>query len=54
MFWAMPSEDCGICSATVPFAETVHVLIHTKTDEGVVDYYVCRSCYEDEMAPLFA
>jgi len=50
---AMPTEDCGVCGTRVPFSDTVHVLVHTRTDEGVVDYYVCRSCYEGELAPVF-
>lgn len=49
----MPSEQCGICSKDVLFSETVHVLIHTRTETGVVDYYVCRGCYEEEVAPAF-
>lgn len=50
----MSTEVCGICRSTVSFTDTVHVLIHTKSDEGVVDYYICRQCYDDELAPLFA
>lgn len=50
----MPTEHCGICGTPVPFSETVHVLIHTRTEEGVVDHYVCRGCYEAEVAPAFA
>lgn len=46
-------ETCGVCADEVPYSLTVHVLIHTKTDAGVVDYYVCRSCYEDHLEPLF-
>lgn len=49
----MPTEDCGVCGTQVPFSDTVHVLVHTRTDEGVVDYYVCRSCYDEELAPVF-
>lgn len=49
----MPTEECGICSAPVPFSDTVHILIHTKGDEGVLDYYVCDSCYQEEIAPAF-
>jgi hypothetical protein len=49
----MSTEECGICHETVSFSDTVHVLIHTKTEEGVVDYYICRDCYTDEIAPLF-
>lgn len=46
-------EDCGICQASVSLSNTVHVLIHTKSDEGVVDYYVCRECYQERLAPHF-
>lgn len=49
----MPAEPCRICEGNVPFSETVHVLLHTRSDAGVVDHYVCRSCYEDRLAPLF-
>lgn len=49
----MLSEECGICDSTIPFSDTVHVLIHTKSDEGVLDYYVCRECYESELAATF-
>lgn len=47
-------EECRICGKEVPYSVTVHVLVHTNTDEGVVDYYVCRGCYEEQVAPLFA
>ncbi|MFB6353909.1 MAG: hypothetical protein ABEJ92_07455 [Halobacteriales archaeon] len=46
-------ETCGVCGTDVPYDLTVHVLIHTNTDAGVVDHYVCRSCYEERVAPLF-
>lgn len=49
----MSTEGCGICDREVPFADTVHVLIHTRSEKGVVDYYICRDCYEDDVAPLF-
>lgn len=49
----MLPEECGICDSTVPFSDTVHVLIHTKSDEGVLDYYVCRECYDSELEPTF-
>lgn len=49
----MPTEECGICDRTVPFDNTVHVLIHTKSEAGVWDSYVCRPCYEAEIEPLF-
>ncbi|HKJ58475.1 MAG TPA: hypothetical protein VKA37_04540 [Halobacteriales archaeon] len=37
----------------VSFSDTVHVLLNPRGDEGVVDYYVCRNCYDEELAPLF-
>lgn len=46
-------EECGICGTEVPYGVTVHALIHTKSEEGVVDYYVCRPCYEERLEPLF-
>lgn len=49
----MPTEDCGICGARVAFSDTVHVLVHTRTDEGVVDHYICRDCYDESLAPVF-
>jgi len=49
----MAGEECAICDALVSFSDTVHVLIHTRSDEGVVDYYVCSNCYDDRLAPLF-
>ena len=49
----MSTEPCGICEATVPYSDTVHVTIHTKSDAGVVDDYVCRSCYEAHLQEYF-
>jgi len=46
------TETCGICDQSVPFSATVHVLVHTHGETGVVDQYVCRACYEDRVAPL--
>ena len=37
----------------VSFSDTVHVLLNPRGEEGVVDYYVCRSCYDARLAPLF-
>lgn len=48
------TETCGICGETVPFSATVHVLVHTHGEAGVIDRYVCRPCYEEEVAPLLA
>lgn len=50
----MKPEECGVCGDLVSFSRTVHVMIHTHSDEGVLDYYVCQSCYEDDLRPLFA
>lgn len=50
----MAEEVCGVCGKEVPFSTTVHILIHTRSDAGVVDYFVCRSCYEADIEPLFA
>ena len=49
----MTGEPCRICDATVSFSDTVHVLLNPRGEEGVVDYYVCRNCYEEHLAPLF-
>lgn len=49
----MATEQCAICGETVPFSGTVHLLIHTNAEAGVVDYYACRGCYEEHLEPLF-
>lgn len=49
----MSTELCGICQGTVPYSDTVHVTIHTKSDTGVVDDYVCRKCYEEHLEEYF-
>lgn len=49
----MSTEPCGICGAVVPYKDTVHVTIHTKSDAGVVDDFICRSCYEAEFQEFF-
>jgi hypothetical protein len=46
-------EECGICGEDVPYSLTAHVIVHPNTDEGVADYYVCRTCYDERVAPLF-
>lgn len=48
----MLTEACRICDADVPYSHTVHLLLHTKSDAGVVDYYICQSCYETKLKPL--
>lgn len=47
----MPVEQCSSCEAKISLADAVHLTINTKSDEGVVDYYVCRRCYEEKLAP---
>ena len=49
----MSTENCGICGAVVPYSDTVHVTVHTKSESGVVDDYVCRNCYEEHLAEYF-
>lgn len=49
----MATEPCGICEAVVPYSKTVHVTIHTKSEAGVVDKFVCRPCYEAEFMEFF-
>lgn len=49
----MSTEECAVCGEVVGFHHTVHVMFHTGGDEGVVDHYVCRQCYDGELAPLF-
>lgn len=49
----MTTERCGICEATVPYSDAVHLTVHTKSDAGVVDDYICRDCYEEHLAAIF-
>lgn len=49
----MATEPCSICETVVPYSDTVHVTIHTKGDAGVVDEFVCRTCYEEEFQEFF-
>ena len=46
-------EECSVCGREVPYSLSVHVLIHTNSEEGVVDHDICRHCYEEKLAPLF-
>jgi len=46
-------ETCAICGRDVPYRLTTHVLVNPGPDDGVADYFVCRSCYDDAVAPLF-
>ncbi|WP_157502892.1 hypothetical protein [Halobacterium sp. CBA1126] len=47
------TATCDICGDDVALSHAAHTTINTKTDAGVVDYYVCRGCYEADLAPLF-
>lgn len=49
----MPAEECGICGATVALGDAAHVMLNSKSEEGVRDYYVCPTCFEDELLPYF-
>lgn len=49
----MPAERCRICDGEVLYSNAVHATMHTGDEEGVVDFYVCRRCYEEELSPLF-
>lgn len=49
----MPAEECGICGATVALGDAAHVMLNSKSEDGVRDYYVCPTCFEDELLPYF-
>lgn len=49
----MPPETCGICGATVALGDAAHVMLNAKSEEGVRDYYVCPTCFEEELVPHF-
>jgi hypothetical protein len=49
----MPPEECGICGATVALGDAAHVMLNAKSEEGVRDYYVCPTCFEEELVPHF-
>ena len=46
----MTPEPCAVCDAVVPYSDAVHLTIHTKSDAGVVDEFICPGCYESEIA----
>jgi hypothetical protein len=45
-------ETCPVCGEAVGVRNAVHVTVNTKGDAGILDEYVCRSCYRAELAPL--
>lgn len=47
-------ESCAVCGGEFPFSNTVHMLVHTQSDEGVLDLHVCKPCYESEIAARFS
>lgn len=49
----MLDERCPVCKNKASFSDTVHLLIHTHTDVGVIDHYVCRNCFEEHIEPVF-
>jgi uncharacterized protein YlaI len=46
----MSPESCTVCDAVVAYSDAVHMTIHTKSDDGIVDEYICPDCYESEIA----
>lgn len=50
----MSTETCAICETVTPFEATVHVMFNATYAEGVDDYYICRTCFEERVAPLIA
>ena len=49
----MPPEECGICGSTVALGDAAHVMLNAKSEDGVRDYYVCPTCFEEELVPHF-
>jgi hypothetical protein len=49
----MVIESCSVCETVVPYSDAVHVTIHTKSDAGVVDGFLCRGCYEERLGEHF-
>jgi hypothetical protein len=47
------TEECSSCGDTIPVSATVHLLIHTGSDDGEIDRYVCRPCDGSAVDPLF-
>lgn len=48
----MTTESCAVCEAVVSYSDAVHVTVHTKSEEGVVDDFICRDCYEEKVASV--
>ena len=49
----MATETCKLCEAVVPYSEAVHLTIHTKSEAGVVDGYLCPDCYNEALSGVF-
>ena len=47
-------EECAVCDGAFAFSNTVHILIHTQSDEGVIDLSVCKPCYQAELEPIIS
>lgn len=45
-------EECAACGGAFPFSNTVHLLIHTQSDAGVLDLSMCKPCYQAELEPI--
>lgn len=50
----MAGEECEICGDTILFSHAIHVMINPRDVEGVVDFYVCESCFKESLKPLYA
>jgi len=46
----MTTESCAACEAVITYSDAVHVTVHTKGEKGVVDEFICRDCYETDIA----
>ncbi len=47
------AEQCRLCGAPVRVADAAHVMLNAP-EVGVRDHYVCSTCYEESVEPLFA
>ncbi len=47
------AEQCRLCGTSVRVATAAHVMLNAP-EAGVRDYYVCSTCYEDSVDPLFS
>jgi hypothetical protein len=48
----VPTEQCARCGETVSLDDTVHIMVNAMDHDGVIDGYVCGTCYDDRFAIL--